>query len=80
MTQSFDINEYNSRECEAHNHGFYLGAQSRQTEIDELQKRIGDALESINETCNVNCNLAIDDYYYLVEDLENILKGTTNEQ
>ena len=39
MTQSFDIDKYNSRECEVHNHGFYLGAQSKQAEIDELKQK-----------------------------------------
>ena len=33
---SFDIDKYNSRECQVHNHGFYLGEQSKQAEFDEL--------------------------------------------
>lgn len=52
---SFDIDEYNSRECQVHNHGFYLGEQSKQVEVDELQKRIDRAVEHI------------DDYYEVVE-------------
>ena len=40
--KSFDIDEYNSRECQVHNHGFYLGEQSKQAEVDELRKRIDD--------------------------------------
>lgn len=44
---SFDIDEYNYRECEVHNHGFYLGEQSKQSEVDELQKRVKE-LELIN--------------------------------
>lgn len=46
--KSFDIDEYNSRECQVHNHGFYLGEQSKQAEVDELQKRIDDALVKIS--------------------------------
>lgn len=37
---SFDIDEYNSRECQVHNHGFYLGEQSKQAEVDKLQTDI----------------------------------------
>ena len=36
----FDVNEYNSHECDIHNHGYYLGAQSQQAKIDELQKQV----------------------------------------
>ena len=47
--KSFDIDEYNYRECEVHNHGFYLGEQSKQAEVGELQKRIGKAIDHIEE-------------------------------
>ena len=36
----FDVNGYNSHECDIHNHGYYLGAQSQQAKIDELQAKI----------------------------------------
>ena len=36
----FDVNGYNSHECDIHNHGYYLGAQSQQAKIDELQARV----------------------------------------
>ena len=36
---SFDIDKYNSRECQVHNHGFYLGEQSKQAEVGELQNK-----------------------------------------
>ena len=36
----FDVNGYNSYECDIHNHGYYLGAQSQQSKIDELQKQV----------------------------------------
>ncbi len=36
----FDVNGYNSHECDIHNHGYYLGAQSQQSKIDELQKQV----------------------------------------
>lgn len=45
--KSFDIDEYNYRECEVHNHGFYLGEQSKQAEVDELQKNFNNALKTI---------------------------------
>ena len=35
-----DVNGYNSHECDIHNHGYYLGAQSQQSKIDELQKQV----------------------------------------
>ena len=37
---NFDVNGYNSHECNIHNHGYYLGAQSQQAKIDELQKQV----------------------------------------
>lgn len=87
MTQSFDIDKYNSRECEVHNHAFYLGAQSKQAEIDELRKRIDDALKAMDgESANSwglwkekgdmyeqGASNAYEKSYW-------ILKGTTNEQ
>ena len=42
MTKSFDIDKYNSRECQVHNHGFYLGAQSKQSEVDGLQLKLSE--------------------------------------
>lgn len=45
--KSFDIDKYNSRECQAHNHGFYLGEQSKQAEVDELRKNLNNALKTI---------------------------------
>lgn len=35
----FDVNGYNSHECDIHNHGYYLGAQSQQDKIDEIKKK-----------------------------------------
>ena len=45
--KSFDIDKYNSRECQVHNHGFYLGEQSKQAEVDELRKNFNNALKTI---------------------------------
>lgn len=36
----FDVNGYNSHECDIHNHGYYLGAQSQQAKIDGLKKQL----------------------------------------
>ena len=45
----FDVNGYNSHECDIHNHGYYLGAQSQQAKIDELQSRVDEALRFYSE-------------------------------
>ena len=51
---NFDVNGYNSHECDIHNHGYYLGAQSQQAKIDELQKlRSLDEME-INQLAQAN--------------------------
>ena len=53
---------------------FYeAGQQSRQAEIDELQKRIDDALEK----CKTGIRKQGGDYY--LELVEGILKGGTND-
>lgn len=70
MTQSFDIDKYNSRECEVHNHAFYLGAQSKQAEIDELRKRIDKTIHAIESNRGV----------ITTKKLVNILKGEKDEQ
>lgn len=46
----FDVNGYNSHECDIHNHGYYLGAQSQQTKIDELQEQLRTALAWLNSS------------------------------
>ena len=48
---SFDIDEYNYHECQVHNHGFYLGEQSKQDEVDELKKRIDEAWRWCEKGC-----------------------------
>ena len=50
-----------------------IGQQSRQAEINELQKRIDDALEK----CCIGIRKQGGDYY--LELVEGILKGNTNE-
>ena len=66
--KSFDIDKYNSRECQVHNHGFYLGEQSKQAEVDELQNKIDEALKLLN--------LAYPESWgYCVDEAINILKG-----
>lgn len=77
--KSFDIDEYNYRECEVHNHGFYLGEQSKQSEVDGLRKRI----DEINDHVEVNYDENRDDdshsywsgYNQALRELFNILKG-----
>ena len=55
-------------DCKA---AFKAGQQSKQAEIDELQKRIDDALEK----CNTGIRKQGGDYY--LELIEGILKGDT---
>lgn len=66
---SFDIDECNSRECQVHNHGFYLGEQSKQAEVEELQKKIDLALEK----CYTGIRKQGGDYY--LELIQDVLKG-----
>lgn len=77
--KSFDIDEYNYRECEVHNHGFYLGEQSKQAEVDELQKRIDDIVKWVE--CN-KASIPLSEWhgytteeYVDADDLLDILKG-----
>lgn len=50
----FDVNGYNSHECDIHNHGYYLGAQSQQAKIDELQKLRSLDEMAINQLAQAN--------------------------
>ena len=68
----FDVNGYNSHECDIHNHGYYLGAQSQQAKIDELQSRVDEAL-------NMLCKLQYSSGERIYNDVGNILKGNTND-
>jgi len=68
----FDVNGYNSHECDIHNHGYYLGAQSQQAKIDELQARIDDFIQYLR-----------DNHFEIpektIEYFEDILKGNKDE-
>ena len=35
----WDVNGYNSHECDIHNHGYYLCVQSQQAKIDAITKQ-----------------------------------------
>ena len=50
----FDVNGYNSHECDIHNHGYYLGEQSQQAKIDELQKLRSLDEMAINQLAQAN--------------------------
>ena len=70
----FDVNGYNSHECDIHNHGYYLGAQSQQAKIDELQKlRSLDEME-INQLAQANqvWQIKCDELQARVDSLTNI--------
>lgn len=73
MTKSFDIDKYNSRECQVHNHGFSLGEQSKQAEIDELQKRIDEAVELMTMLNDDNT------VRFMKKPMLKILKGNTDD-
>ncbi len=49
-------------------HGFEAGQQSKQAEVDELQKRIDALSKKLNEMAHI-----------FLDDLDDILKGDTNE-
>lgn len=76
---SFDIDEYDSRERQVHNHGFCLGEQSKQDEIDHLQKRIDEIINHME--INYDENRDDDSHSYwsgynqALRELSEILKG-----
>ena len=47
----FDVNGYNSHECDIHNHGYYLGAQSQQAKIDELEFKLSSTVNNFDNLC-----------------------------
>lgn len=69
---------------------YEAGAQSKQAEIDELQKRINiceklrdsqfDKLWNLTQAIEVTRKGADEDFDLFLNHLSNILKGTTNEQ
>ena len=74
MTKSFDewrneqrnkVDGYTERDA------YEAGQQSKQDEVDELQKRIEEALHEVNESCGVSVGAFVK--------LNRILKGNTNE-
>ena len=67
----FDVNGYNSHECDIHNHGYYLGAQSQQAKIDELQARIDKVVHILTYTNHASTPLC--------NELRDILKGNKDE-
>ena len=50
---------------------FEAGQQSKQAEVDELQKRIDEALHEADESCGVSVDAFVK--------LNKILKGNTND-
>ena len=86
----FDVNGYNTHECDIHNHGYYLGAQSQQAKIDELQKKIDCCreenkahLEKIDGVLKIlkdwDDQSYRDDMDQLTGEIEDILKGNKDE-
>ena len=82
MTQSFDEwfkenypNQYAFKDstltCKSFYDGARIGAQSRQAEIDALQKRIDEALHAADESCGVSVAAFVK--------LNKILKGNKDD-
>ena len=70
MTKSFDewvvdAESWSERDC------YEAGQQSKQAEVDELQKRIDEALHEADESCGVSVDAFVK--------LNRILKGNTND-
>ena len=64
-------NQYSTNQTRSQ--AFTMGSQSRQAEIDELQKRIDEAVKYLKD--------GLEDFYidYVCEETLKILKGETNE-
>lgn len=93
MTKSFDIDKYNSRECQVHNHGFYLGQQSKQAEVDGLQMKLSEDSRVLHNVIDIErkkceeLQKRIDALskklnemaHIFLDDLDEILKGNTDD-
>lgn len=82
MTQSFDewyrtMNENNWSIEGVASEAFETGAQSKQAEIDDLRKRIDDAVRSVAELIENTYNI---DTMYGLENILNVLSGEENER
>lgn len=84
VVSEFDVNGYNSHECDIHNHGYYLGEKSQQAKIDKLQTMVDEALIEMKH------QLGDEDYYdmerpdydamlYALRNIKDILKGNGGE-
>ena len=75
--KSFDewINEngfnFRPEQYDLYKHLYEAGQQSKQDEVDELQKRIDEALHEADESCGVSVDAFVK--------LNRILKGNTND-
>ncbi|KAF1026179.1 MAG: hypothetical protein GAK29_01441 [Acinetobacter bereziniae] len=45
--KSFDDANYSQRDCEVHNHAYYLGQQSKQAEIDSINRDLNHAFATV---------------------------------
>ena len=77
MTKSFDewINEngfnFRPEQYDLYKYLYEAGQQSKQAEVDELRKRIDEALHEADESCGVSVDTFVK--------LNRILKGNTND-
>ena len=67
----FDVNGYNSHECYIHNHGYYLGAQSQQAKINELQKKINNVNEVLSKANIKDDRFSLE---FALNEIEELLK------
>lgn len=49
MKSDFDYHSYDERECNIHNHAFYLGEQHQQSKIDELTLQVAEMKSRLND-------------------------------
>lgn len=71
---NFDVNGYNSHECDIHNHGYYLGAQSQQVKIDAITKQRDSFIKAHHIAMNDVCEhkAKIDELQARINSLTNI--------
>ena len=72
----FDVNGYNSHECDIHNHGYYLGAQSQQAKIDAITKQRDSFIKAHHIAMNDVCEhkAKIDELQARIDEALKILK------
>ena len=74
----FDVNGYNSHECDIHNHGYYLGAQSQQAKIDCMKVELDGANERAMMMFN-HKNAMVDKMQAKIDELQKRIDDASNK-